>query len=161
MTFDVATLSALGFVLFITLLFTVANFRSYRHTRRRVADLEAQAEAVGSPAGRRLVEAIHVLYPKARLGVDFTLREAEDGSGPVIREWLLDEPMPEPETLERLMGGGGEKAGDYAERRAAEYPSVGDQLDALYKARQGDSGDLERIDAAIAEVKARYPKPEG
>mgnify|MGYP006921296315 CR=1 FL=1 len=43
--------------------------------------------------------------------------------------------------------------------RHANYPSIGDQLDALYKARHGDPGPLEEVDAKIAEVKARYPKP--
>lgn len=43
--------------------------------------------------------------------------------------------------------------------RHANYPSIGDQLDALFKARQGDTAALERIDARIADVKARYPKP--
>jgi hypothetical protein len=44
--------------------------------------------------------------------------------------------------------------------RAKDYPSIGDQLDAQYKARQGNSADLELIDAQIAAVKAKYPKPQ-
>lgn len=43
--------------------------------------------------------------------------------------------------------------------RHANYPSIGEQLDALYKARHGDPSDLIEIDAKIAEVKMRYPKP--
>lgn len=43
--------------------------------------------------------------------------------------------------------------------RHANYPSVGEQLDALYKARHGDPTALEEIDARIADVKSRYPKP--
>lgn len=46
----------------------------------------------------------------------------------------------------------------HAARRAA-YPPLGDQLDAAYKARQGDPAALEAIDAAIAAVKAAHPKP--
>lgn len=46
----------------------------------------------------------------------------------------------------------------HAARRAA-YPPIGDQLDAAFKARLGDTADQEAIDAAIAAVKARYPKP--
>ena len=47
----------------------------------------------------------------------------------------------------------------WAEARRKAYPPIGDQLDAMYKARQGDSSALQAIDALIAEVKAAYPKP--
>jgi len=42
--------------------------------------------------------------------------------------------------------------------RSRAYPTLGDQLDALYKARQGDSTELNAIDAEIAQVKTDYPK---
>jgi hypothetical protein len=45
-----------------------------------------------------------------------------------------------------------------ANRRAA-YPAIGDQLDAIYKARQGDTSMLVGIDQVIANVKAQYPNP--
>ncbi len=66
----------------------------------------------------------------------------------VVRTWTtLSKPLPD-----RL-------AEVHAARRAA-YPAVGDQLDALFKARAGDPAELTTIDAAIAAVKATYPKPE-
>ena len=43
--------------------------------------------------------------------------------------------------------------------RLGAYPSVGDQLDAAYKARQGDTTVLSQVDQVIANVKAQYPKP--
>ena len=46
----------------------------------------------------------------------------------------------------------------YDQMRAELYPPKGDQLDALYWARQGDNSKQEEIDAAIAEVKAKIPK---
>ena len=46
----------------------------------------------------------------------------------------------------------------YAEMRARSYPFVGDQLDALHKARAGDTTELEAIDIKIEEVKSKYPK---
>jgi len=46
----------------------------------------------------------------------------------------------------------------YAEMRARSYPTVGDQLDALYKSRAGDMSELEMIDSHITEVKETYPK---
>jgi|TARA_Y100000015_G_scaffold17421_1_gene16781 hypothetical protein len=46
----------------------------------------------------------------------------------------------------------------YSDMRSQLYPSRGDQLDALYWARQGDPSQQEEIDKAIAEVKALIPK---
>lgn len=42
----------------------------------------------------------------------------------------------------------------YAQKRVFEYPSIGDQLDALYKAGVFPADMAEKI----AEVKAKYPK---
>lgn len=42
----------------------------------------------------------------------------------------------------------------YQRDRAKTYPSIGDQLDMIYRAGQGGA----EFKAAIAEVKARYPK---
>jgi len=47
---------------------------------------------------------------------------------------------------------------DYKAIRAQSYPSLGDQLDALYWARNGDTSHLDAIDEKINEVKASYPK---
>lgn len=44
----------------------------------------------------------------------------------------------------------------YARDRVAEYPSIGDQLDMIYRAGLG--GD--EFQAAILAVKNKYPKPE-
>lgn len=44
----------------------------------------------------------------------------------------------------------------YREQRANEYPSIGDQLDALWKG--GD--DAAEMLAKVQAVKAKYPKPE-
>ena len=45
-------------------------------------------------------------------------------------------------------------AKDYARNRASEYPSIGDQLDMIY--RNGDGG--AEFQAAIKAVKDKYPK---
>ena len=44
----------------------------------------------------------------------------------------------------------------YARDRVTEYPSIGDQLDMIYRAGLG--GD--EFQAAIAAIKTKYPKPE-
>jgi hypothetical protein len=45
---------------------------------------------------------------------------------------------------------------DYAARRRADFPSLGDQLDAFWKG--GDEAEAMR--AIVMGVKARYPKPD-
>ena len=47
---------------------------------------------------------------------------------------------------------------DYKQIRQFKYPAEGDQLDAAYKARLGDTSEQTTIDAAIAAVKTKYPK---
>ena len=46
----------------------------------------------------------------------------------------------------------------YATIRPFHYPSLGDQLDALYWSRKGDNTSLDAIDTKITSVKAEYPK---
>lgn len=46
----------------------------------------------------------------------------------------------------------------YAEIRLRNYPSIGDQLDAAYWARQGNLEAQKAMDAAIEEVKRTVPK---
>lgn len=45
----------------------------------------------------------------------------------------------------------------YSQKRAAEYPPVGDQLDALWKG----GADAAAMKAQIDAVKVKYPKPNG
>jgi hypothetical protein len=46
----------------------------------------------------------------------------------------------------------------YAEARAANYPAVGKQLDALYWEREGDDTQRKAYDAKIKNVKEKIPK---
>ena len=81
--------------------------------------------------------------------------EAEDRSGPAavakLGEYGIDG-VP----IEVVEDGIALK--DYAAQRLKEYPSIGDQLDAAYKARHGDDSDQIRIDEQISMVKQNYPK---
>lgn len=45
-------------------------------------------------------------------------------------------------------------------QRLTEYPSLGDQADAAFKARQGDNSQQLAIDTIIESVKIKYPKPQ-
>tara|TARA_E500000305_G_C3987999_1_gene220425 strand:- start:583 stop:1005 length:423 start_codon:yes stop_codon:yes gene_type:complete len=49
----------------------------------------------------------------------------------------------------------------YGSARAQNYPPRGDQLDALYWSRKGDSSHQTKIDEAIADTKTKWPKTLG
>lgn len=44
---------------------------------------------------------------------------------------------------------------EYQRKRAAEYPSISDQLDAILKG----GAELDALKATVAAIKAKYPKP--
>ena len=165
MSLDAFTVNAIIVVLVLAVLLMGVIWRSGRDAADRLAALERQVVAPPPPnpakrkINREFCGAIHRIYPHAQVGVDFDVQD--DGRGPVITEWLLPNPQPTADeikaarsayVMEQLSQG-------YREARLPEYPSIGDQLDALYKARQGDPSELADIDARIREVKARHPKP--
>ena len=51
-----------------------------------------------------------------------------------------------------------EQAVTYKSARASHYPPIGDQMDALHWAREGDDTNLKAIDTAIKEIKTKIPK---
>lgn len=59
------------------------------------------------------------------------------------------------DTIEDLTS---ENTYDYKFVRQAHYPSLGDQMDAAYKARLGDTTEQTTIDSSIKAVKEKYPK---
>ena len=46
----------------------------------------------------------------------------------------------------------------YAQKRAEEYPSLGDMIDAFCKAKQGDETELNELMALRQAIKTKYPK---
>ena len=46
----------------------------------------------------------------------------------------------------------------YTEKRLAEYPSVGDMIDAFCKAKAGDETELNALMLRRQEIKQKYPK---
>ena len=51
------------------------------------------------------------------------------------------------------------EANQYKQLRQSEYPPVGDQLDALWKAHGGDTTEADALLVKIKGVKAKHPKP--
>ena len=47
---------------------------------------------------------------------------------------------------------------EYKKNRRKEYPTYGDQLDAIYKKHLGDSVEYDAIAAKITAIKKKYPK---
>jgi hypothetical protein len=107
---------------------------------------------------RDICRAVHQLHPLMHAGVDFVIKRDGPGEQPYIAEWNAAQPKPTVDELKAVLPTIPEPGEDYKEFRRAEYPSVGDQLDAAYKVRHGDNSEQIEIDAKIAEVKARYPK---
>ncbi len=121
-----------------------------------------------------LDKAIGELFPQAVAGVDFVLED--DGKGPYIKEWNLKDlqgnPIPRPTQaeLESAYQSYLQRRAltEYRIKRAREYPSLGDQLDCMWKALRSmgltsdplkDANTPEGMLARIEEVKAKYPKP--
>ena len=46
----------------------------------------------------------------------------------------------------------------YIEKRKAEYPTIGDQLDAIWKSLDGNTVEADELLAKIKAVKAKHPK---
>ncbi|MCB1724245.1 MAG: hypothetical protein KDJ39_11200 [Gammaproteobacteria bacterium] len=126
---------------------------------RAQIDLMEQHVALPSHASREMCCAIRRIYPNALHGVDYQL--ADDGEGPYIKEWLLEHPIPEPHHIEHAISEYREmmRESNYRELRRSAYPSIGDQLDALYKWRKGNDAALQVMDDHIDRVKAKFPKP--
>jgi hypothetical protein len=70
-------------------------------------------------------------------------------------DWLDNDPSTKPTPEEILEEVERQKAEQYKELRSAEYPSIGDQLDALWKGGQA----AEEMLAIVQSIKNKYPKP--
>ena len=46
----------------------------------------------------------------------------------------------------------------YSEKRASEYPSLGDVVDAIFKMNAGDSTEYDLLETKREAIKAKYPK---
>ena len=102
----------------------------------------------------------HLLQPDAHAGIDYVIRHDKADEEPYLAEWHAARPEPNREELRRAVAKivRQEPGKNYASLRLAEYPSVGDQLDAAYKARQGNDAEQIEIDELIGKVKDKYPK---
>lgn len=109
-----------------------------------------------------LCRAIRILNPNVTPGVDYVIRQDTPEQAPYISEWLADTPQPTEEQINSalLEVSDVHHEDKYAAMRRADYPSVEEQLDALYQARQGDNAKQLEVDERIRRVKEHYPKGE-
>jgi len=161
MIFDEGTL---GIFTFILLGVCVWIFILWQNTRRIHTQLQHVAQQQSllrhDDSARDLCRAVHLLQPTAHAGVDYVIRHDNPGDAPYLAEWHAAAPQPTREQLLHALAKVSyvEPGKNYASLRQAEYPSVGDQLDAAYKARQGNDAQQAAIDVLIHQVKEKYPK---
>jgi hypothetical protein len=80
--------------------------------------------------------------------------EADGSQDAFIKDGLVAITDVEADAIRAQQAQAAEAALTYAEKRVREYPSIGDQLDALWK---GGDAAAEML-AAVQAVKAKYPK---
>lgn len=80
--------------------------------------------------------------------------EADGSQDEYIKAGLVAITVEEVDSIYAAAAAEAQAALTYAEKRAAEYPSIGDQLDALWKG--GDAA--AQMLAAVQAVKVKYPK---
>jgi XkdW protein len=158
---DTGTLAILGFILLgvcAWILLLWQNTRNMHEQLKQVA--EQQSLLRHDDSARDLCRAVHLLQPNAHAGIDYVIRHENPGEEPYLTEWHAAAAQPSREelhhALEKIIHD--ETGKNYASMRKAEYPSVGDQLDAAYKARQGNDAEQIAIDELISKVKDKYPK---
>jgi hypothetical protein len=109
---------------------------------------------------RTLCRAIHILDPNYTVGVDYFIGHDSPEQEPYIAKWMSNASRPTEATIKAALLEISDihHEAKYAGMRRAEYPSVAEQLDAAYQARQGNTAKQLEVDEKIRDVKDKYPK---
>jgi len=109
---------------------------------------------------RKLCRAIHLLNPNLSAGVDYVIRHDTPEQEPYVAEWLTDSPRHSEEEINSALLEISDVRHEqkYAALRRTAYPSVEEQLDAAYQARQGNNAKQLEVDEKILRVKEQFPK---
>jgi hypothetical protein len=161
MMWDTGTLAIFGFILLVVcvwILFLWQNTRRMHEQLKQVA--QQQSLLRHDDSARDLCRAVHLLQPNAHAGVDYIIRHDKPGEEPYLADWHAVGPQPTREELHSALSKifHDELGKNYASMRRAEYPSIGNQLDAAFKARHGNDAEQIEIDELIRKVKDKYPK---
>lgn len=161
MLHDTGSAVILGFIFLVVCMWILLLWRNTRHMHEQLKLVAQQQSLIRhDDSARDLCRAIHMLQPDAHAGVDYIIRHDKADQEPYVAEWHAAGHQPSREELQRAMGevAHDKFAKNYASLRRAEYPSVGAQLDAAYKARQGNDAEQIEIDKLIRKIKEKYPK---
>lgn len=151
---------------FIVILIAVCFwvFILWKNSRRMHEDLNmvAQQQSLirNDDNVRALCRALHLLNPNLTAGIDYIIKHDNKEQEPYIAEWMSESSQPSIEQIKSALVelSDANHEAKYAAMRRAEYPSVGEQLDAAYQARQGNTAKQDEIDRQIREIKEKYPK---
>jgi len=148
-------------VLIVVCVFIYILWKNSRRTKDAIMLVAQQQGLVEhDERARMLCRAIHMLNPNLTAGVDYVIRHDSPEQEPYIAEWIADTPRPGDTEINSAL----QEISDvhheekYAAMRRREYPSVGDQLEAAYLARQGNDAKQLEVDEKIGSVREKYPK---
>jgi hypothetical protein len=160
--FENPTMNYILIMLVLVFIWVFALRMNNRSTQQLIHQVARQQSLIRQSEDVRLLcRAIHHLYPSIHAGTDYIVSKDGPDQKAHIEEWLhTNLPQPTQEQLDEALReiSSVDPVRDHAAQRRAEYPSVGDQLDAAWKARQGDHSEQQRLDAQIARIKEKYPK---
>ncbi len=154
----------INIILVVLIAVCVWIYIMWKDSRKLNADVKQMAQqhnlVRNDKPARKLCRAIHLLNPNITCGVDYIIRHDSPEQEPYIAEWFSDSPRPTAEDIKSalLEISDVHHEAKYSAMRRAEYPSVEDQLDAAYQARQGNLAKQLEIDEKIRLVKQKYPK---
>lgn len=162
MTLDQTSLNVMLILLFAVFFWGFILWQNTRKMHVQIKQVAHQQSVIRHDEdARALCRAIHLLQPGVHAGVDFIIEENGPDNRPYLAEWLAPTPRPTPEQLAAALeelNRSSTAPGGFAARRKAEYPSIEEQLEAAYEARQGNDTLQRELDARIAKVREKYPK---
>ena len=161
MALDSTALNVMLILLLVVVFWGLIIWNNTRKMHTHIKQVAQQQSVIHhSKRARLLCRAIHLLQPGVHAGMDYLIEEEGPDNTPHLAQWLASTPKPTPEQLEaaqeklsKSTAGGG-----YAALRKAEYPSVREQLEAAYEARQGDPTHQQELDDKITGIREKYPK---
>ena len=148
-------------VLIVACVFIYILWTNSRRTKDTIVQVAQQHNLTRhDDRARTLCRAIHILNPNVTAGVDYVIRHDSPDQEPYIAEWLASTPRPSDDEIKSALLEITDVHHErkYAAMRRKEYPSVGEQLDAAYQARQGDNTKQLAVDEKIRHVREKYPK---
>jgi hypothetical protein len=161
MALDSTALNVLFILLLAIALWAFIIGQNARKMHKQIKQVAHQQSVIrNNDDARALCRAIHLLQPGVHAGVDYVIEEGGPDGKPYLAEWLASTPQPTSGQLQEALDKVGRirAPGDLADLRKAEYPSIEEQLEAAYEARQGNDTRQQELDARITEIREKYPK---